>query len=66
MPYSLKIYWMKDTNLFWQLDSKVNGGRFLVGLKDTVYSEKILKIKSLMKEGIDIDEDVKENRHENM
>ena len=45
---------------------QMNGGRFLVGLKDTVYSEKILKIKSLVKEGIDIDENVKENRHENM
>ena len=44
----------------------MNGGRFLVGLKDTVYSEQILKIESLVKEGIDIDENVKENRHENM
>ena len=33
-------------------------GRFLVGLKDTI-SEKIIKIKSLLKEGIGIDEEVK-------
>ena len=35
------------------------GGRFLVGLKDVVFSEKILKIKSLVKEGLDIDDWVK-------
>ena len=38
---------------------QMSGGRFLVGLKDVVFSEKILKIKSLVKEGLDIDEGVK-------
>ena len=38
---------------------QMSGGRFLVGLKDTIYSERILKIKSLLKEDIDIDEDVR-------
>ena len=38
---------------------QMSGGRFLVGLKDTIISEKIIKIKSLLKEGIDIDEEVK-------
>ena len=37
----------------------MSGGRFLVSLKDVECSEKILKIKSLLREGIDIDEDVK-------
>ena len=36
-------------------------GRFLVGLKDTICSEKLLKIKSLQKEYIDIDEEIKIN-----
>lgn len=36
-----------------------SGGRFLVGLKDATSSEKILKIKSVLKEGIDIDNNVK-------
>ena len=35
-------------------------------LKDTLYLEKILKIKSPVKEGTDIYENVKENRHESM
>ena len=38
---------------------QMSGGRFLVGLKDVVFSEKILKIKSLVKEGLDIDDWVK-------
>ena len=38
---------------------QMSGGRFLVGLKDTIISEKIIKIKSLLKEGIDVDEEVK-------
>lgn len=33
---------------------QMSGGRFLVSLKDVNRSEKILKIKSLMKEGLDI------------
>ena len=37
----------------------MSGGRFLVGLKDTICSEKILKIKCLLKEDIDIDEEIK-------
>ena len=32
---------------------------FLVGLKDTICSENILKIKCLLKEDIDIDEEIK-------
>ena len=34
-------------------------GCFLVGLKGTICSEKILKIKCLLKEEIDIDEEIK-------
>ena len=37
----------------------MSGGRFFVSLKDAVYSEKILKMKSLIREGFDINEDVK-------
>ena len=37
---------------------QMSGGRFLVSLKDVNCSEKILKIKSLMKEGIDINQNV--------
>ena len=35
-------------------------GRFFVGLKDVTSSEKIIKIKSLSKEEIDIDNNVKD------
>ena len=38
---------------------QMSGGRFLVGLKDTICSEKFLKIKCLLKEDIDIDEEIK-------
>ena len=38
---------------------QMNGGRFLVSLKDVECSEKILKIKSLLREGFDINENVK-------
>ena len=38
---------------------QMSGGRFLVGLKDITCSEKILKIKSLLKEGFDINDSVK-------
>ena len=38
---------------------QINVDRFLVGLKDTICSEKILKIKCLLKEDIDIDEEIK-------
>ena len=41
---------------------QMSGGRFLVSLKDTEVSEKILKIMSLIKEGIDIDDNVKEEK----
>ena len=37
----------------------MSGGHFPDGLKDTISSEKILKIKSLLKEDIDIDEEIK-------
>ena len=39
---------------------QMSGGRFLVSLKDTEISEKIIKIMSLVKVGCDIDETVKE------
>ena len=39
---------------------QMSGGRFLVGLKDVTSSEKIIKIKSLLKEEIDIDNSVKD------
>ena len=38
---------------------QMGGDLFLVGLKDTICSEKILKIKCLLKEDIDIDEEIK-------
>ena len=38
---------------------QMSGGRFLVDLKDTICSEKFPKIKSLLKENIDIDEQIK-------
>ena len=38
---------------------QMSGGRFLVSLKDTTCSEKILKIKSLLKAGVDLDESVR-------
>ena len=41
---------------------QMSGGRFLVSLKDTICSEKILKIKSLLKAGCDIDDSVKEEK----
>ena len=36
----------------------MSGGRFLVGLKDTICSKKNLEIKCLLKEDIDIDEEI--------
>ena len=33
----------------------MSGGRFLVGLRDVTSSEKIIKIKSLLKEDLNID-----------
>ena len=38
---------------------QMSGGKFLVGLKDVTSSEKIIRIKSLLKEDIDIDNNVK-------
>ena len=38
---------------------QMSGGRFLVGLKDANLSEIIIKIKSLLKEGMNIDNSVK-------
>ena len=37
----------------------MSGGCFLISLKDTICSEKILKIKSLLKEDTDINEEIK-------
>ena len=37
----------------------MSGGHFLVALKDTTCSEKILKIKCLLIKDIDIDEEIK-------
>ena len=37
----------------------MNGSRFVVGLNETVCSESILKIKSLLKDDIDIDGEIK-------
>ena len=42
----------------------MSGGRFLVGLKDVIWSERILKIKSLVKESIDIKVDIKITENE--
>ena len=39
----------------------MSGGRFLVSIKDAMRSENILKIKSLVKEGFDIDPSLKED-----
>ena len=38
---------------------QMTGGRILVGLKDVIWGERILKIKSLVKESIDIKSDIK-------
>ena len=42
----------------------MRGGRFLVGLKDVIWSERILKIKSLVKERSDIKGDIKVTENE--
>ena len=42
----------------------MRGGRFLVGLKDVIWSERILKTKSLVKESIDIKDDIKVTENE--
>ena len=44
----------------------MSGGRFLVGLKDVIWSERILKIKSLVKESIDIKDDIKVTENEDV
>ena len=38
---------------------QMSGGKFLVGLKDVTSSEKIIKIKILLKKEIDVDNNVK-------
>ena len=43
---------------------QMSGDRFLVGLKDVIWSERILKIKSLVKESIDIKDDIKVTENE--
>ena len=40
----------------------MSGGCFLVGLRHTICSEKILKIKSMLKEDIYIDKKIKTSR----
>ena len=39
----------------------MSAGRFLVGLKNVIWSERILKFKSLVKESIDIKDDINED-----
>ena len=39
----------------------MSGGRFLVSINDVMRSENILNIKSLVKEGFNIDTSLKEN-----
>ena len=39
----------------------MSGGRFLVSIKDVMRSENVLKIKSLVKEGFNIDPSLKED-----
>ena len=64
----------RDTSTYSQPDSrtillkkdmanigKMSGGRFLVSIKDVMRSENILKMKSLVKEGFNIDPSLKEN-----
>ena len=43
---------------------QMGGVRFLVGLKDVIWSEKILKITNLVKESIDIKDDIKVTENE--
>ena len=38
---------------------QMSGGHYLVGLKDTICSEKMLKIKCLLKEDLNVDEEIK-------
>ena len=45
---------------------QMSGGRFLVSLKDTTCSEKIIKMKSLLKVGVDIDESVRPDTNESL
>ena len=42
----------------------MSGGRFLVGLTDVIWSERILKIKRLVKESIDIKDNIKVTENE--
>ena len=42
----------------------MSGGRFLIRLKDVIWSERILKIKSLVKERSDIKGDIKVTENE--
>ena len=41
---------------------QMSGGRFLISEKDITVSEKIIKMKSLLKEGLNIDENLKVNQ----
>ena len=44
----------------------MSAGRFLVGLKNVIWSERILKFKSLVKESIDIKDDIKVTENEDV
>ena len=43
---------------------QMSGGRFLVGLKDVIWSERILKTKSVVKGSIEIKDDIKVTENE--
>ena len=43
---------------------QMSGGKFLAGLKDVIWSKRILKIKSLVKESIDVKVDIKVTENE--
>ena len=43
---------------------QMSEGRFLVGVKDVIWRERILKTKSLVKESIDIKDDIKVTENE--
>ena len=41
---------------------QMSGGRFLVSLKDVAHSEKILKIKSILKESLDLEDHIEQGK----
>ena len=64
--YVLTAKFQGDTleKRYWQY-RQLSGGRFLVSMKDVSRSENILKIKSLVKEGFNIDQSLKVDNVEN-